>query len=568
MTTISIRFLTGRFHATQWGRHVNEGVPEWPPSPWRILRGLIATWKTKCPDLDANVAEGVLGKLATAPDFALPAATVSHTRHYMPWDKNYAGHTTLVFDTFVALPASEEILVCWPDANFPQVERIAMAKWLEQVNYLGRAESWCEMKLLSDAEEHLAVATNRFNCRQLGTQSPEKNAEIVRVHCPDPATAFLSTHTPKTKKAPKIPFYDPDWHICGETLWHHAEKWAEAPGSKWIRYTRPADCFKISHAPRKSSQTKSKPQVARFALDSSVLPLITETLSVAESARWNLMGHFGAITARRDGIKGKSEIFSGKDEAGNRLTHHGHCYFLPTDDDGDGRLDHLTLVAEAGFGKDELAAIHSLREIKSNKREASSHALGVVLLGTGMLADADLPSSLSPASCWVSATPYLCHRHPKTRGSKKDSAGELASPAAFTEARLREDIARLLERRADLKSISIANVKIAPLIDEQGVFRIGARKQRPIEFQRYRQKYGDDGGKRLCGAFVIEFPCEVSGPIALGHSCHFGMGLFLPWQEADFEPYKALSSIHPRYKNFTEEHLRTLHFYQFIAKDD
>jgi CRISPR-associated protein Csb2 len=567
MTTISIRFLTGRFHATQWGRHVNEGVPEWPPSPWRILRGLIATWKTKCPELEDSVAEGILRQFASAPDFALPAASVSHTRHYMPWDKNYAGHTTLVFDTFVALPASAEVLVCWPQADLPKEERISLAKWLEQVSYLGRAESWCEMKLLSDAEGHLAIASNRFNCRQLGTQSPENNAEIVRVHCPDPATAFLSTHTPKTKKAPKIPMYDPDWHICGETLWHHAEKWAEAPGSKWIRYTRPADCFKIAHAPGKSTQSKCRPQVARFALDSSVLPLITETLSVAESARWNLMGHFGAITARRDGIKGKSEIFSGKDEAGNRLTHHGHCYFLPTDDDGDGRLDHLTLVAEAGFRKDELAAIHSLREIKSNKREASGHALGVVLLGTGILADSDLPRPLSLASVWVSATPYLCHRHPKTRGSKKDSAEELASHATFTEARLREDIARLLERREDLKDISLTDVKIAPLLDEQGVFRLGNRQRRPIEFQRYRQKHGDDGGKRLCGGFVIEFPREVTGPISLGHSCHFGMGLFTPWDENDFESYKAMCSHDPRLSTYSRERLRVLHHRLFLAPE-
>jgi CRISPR-associated protein Csb2 len=539
MTTISIRFLTGRFHATQWGRHVNEGVPEWPPSPWRLLRGLIATWKTKCSDLDTSLAEKVLRHLATAPDFALPPATVSHTRHYMPWDKNYAGHTTLVFDTFVALPASAEVLVCWPQEDLRLEERNALSAWLEKVSYLGRAESWCEMRLLTDLEEQHAIESNQFNCRQLGTQSPEKHTEIIRVHCPDPATAFLSTHTPKTKKAPKMPIYDPDWHICGETLWHHAEKWAEAPGSKWIRYTRPADCFKISHAPRKPTQRGTKPQIARFALDSTVLPLLTETLGVAESARIALMSRYGWITVNEN-IKGKSEIFSGKDQAGNRLSHHGHCYFLPTDDDGDGRLDHLTLVAAYGFEKDELAAIHSLREIKSNKREKSGHALGVVLLGTGMLTDTDSPYPLKLSSIWVSATPYLCHRHPKTRGTKKDSADELASHAAFTEARLREDIGRLLERRPDLRDISITDVKISPLLDEQGVFRLGSHQRRPIEFQRYRQKSDDDGGKRLCGAFVIEFPREVVGPIALGHSCHFGMGLFTPWKEDDSESLRVL----------------------------
>ena len=44
MIAIKLRFLAGRFHATPWGRHVNEGVVEWPPSPWRLLRALAATF--------------------------------------------------------------------------------------------------------------------------------------------------------------------------------------------------------------------------------------------------------------------------------------------------------------------------------------------------------------------------------------------------------------------------------------------------------------------------------------------------------------------------------------------
>ena len=29
-------------------------------------------------------------------------------------------------------------------------------------------------------------------------------------------------------------------------------------------------------------------------------------------------------------------------------------------------------------------------------------------------------------------------------------------------------------------------------------------------------------------AFMIEFPEPVSGPVALGYGCHFGLGLFVP----------------------------------------
>ena len=69
MIAISLRFLTGRFHATPWGHHVNEGVVEWPPSPWRLLRALVATFYRARPD---GVTEG-----ATAPHSGHPCCATS-----------------------------------------------------------------------------------------------------------------------------------------------------------------------------------------------------------------------------------------------------------------------------------------------------------------------------------------------------------------------------------------------------------------------------------------------------------------------------------------------------------
>ena len=51
--TLAIRFPLGRYHANPWDRSVNEGAAEWPPSPWRILRALVATWHTRWPGLPA-----------------------------------------------------------------------------------------------------------------------------------------------------------------------------------------------------------------------------------------------------------------------------------------------------------------------------------------------------------------------------------------------------------------------------------------------------------------------------------------------------------------------------------
>src|SRR3954447_22722318 len=100
---IKLTFPSGRYHATPWGRHVNEGVAEWPPSPWRLLRALIATWKRKCPHLPENAIHRALEQLVKPPSFRLPPARVAHTRHYVPWEKKGPQDRTMVFDTFVCL---------------------------------------------------------------------------------------------------------------------------------------------------------------------------------------------------------------------------------------------------------------------------------------------------------------------------------------------------------------------------------------------------------------------------------------------------------------------------------
>ncbi len=79
MPTLIFRFPAGRYHATPWGHHVNEGLIEWPPSPWRLLRALLATgyamlhWPTGGPPPEAR---SLVEKLASVlPDYRLPKAT-------------------------------------------------------------------------------------------------------------------------------------------------------------------------------------------------------------------------------------------------------------------------------------------------------------------------------------------------------------------------------------------------------------------------------------------------------------------------------------------------------------
>ena len=87
MNAIKIRFLAGRFHATPWGRNVNEGEVEWPPSPFRLARALLDVWYRRFPELPRERVEAVLRLLAGAPGFALPPATAAHSRFFMSANK-------------------------------------------------------------------------------------------------------------------------------------------------------------------------------------------------------------------------------------------------------------------------------------------------------------------------------------------------------------------------------------------------------------------------------------------------------------------------------------------------
>ncbi|MBE3072414.1 MAG: type I-U CRISPR-associated protein Cas5/Cas6 [Acidobacteria bacterium] len=217
MIRISLRFTGGRFHATPWGHHVNEGVAEWPPSPWRLLRGLAATLHSCGGDMDASVAWRMLTKLTEPPMFTLPSATIGQTRHYLSLNKPERYKTALTFDSFVAVDPASRVVVHWP-YELGDAEREVLSRLLERLPYVGRAESWCDAALLADDD---AVAP--ANCLP-SDGTPVLNTETVRVLCPGAGVqpADLERTTAGLQR----------------------EGWTDPPGTRWVFYRRAADAFR------------------------------------------------------------------------------------------------------------------------------------------------------------------------------------------------------------------------------------------------------------------------------------------------------------------------------------
>lgn len=545
MVTFEVYFLSGRFHATPWDRHVNEGVVEWPISPWRILRGLIAVgfrklgWDDINPPQEARELMELLSN--QPPEYWLPPASTGHSRHYMPkYRSGLDGKTDRVIDAFVAVDPRKPVVVHWPNIELNDGQHWLLGELLTGLSYLGRAESWVEAKLGSgwDGEPNaMPVNGNRTDPR----------FERISLLCPVSSDEYSSWRNSwldsskrdllenKRQKAKgknktagnvkltgkenaKLEGSIPDRifnAMLADTGDLRAVGWNRPPGSFWVDYSRPADCFAIRPARRKSEKVRSS-TVARFALaadsvQADVRPRLVDTVYLADNMRKALMSLSGH---ENEGVPSKT--FSGKAEDGKPLRGHQHAFFLPVDDDNDSRIEGVIVFAPKGFSKLDQLAMGRLRKLWQH---SGRPGLFPVLTGIGQLEDfggLDAKKGVSPllaeAAVWESRTPFVLMRHCKTR---KSGEPKLREDGSWIDGPLDQLMAEIGRR-------GLPQPETIEWLDHT---TSGGKKLYWYKFARFRK-----GGSGACAGgahgFRLIFPKPVRGPIALGYGCHFGLGQF------------------------------------------
>lgn len=529
MPTMILRFPGGRYHATPGGHHVNEGIIEWPPSPWRLVRALIACgystqhWDEIPPD-GRRLVE-ILS--STLPEYRLPQAAPGHSRHYMPTTviKDGREDTTLVLDTFADV-GNDALWVRWPTKLDEKAQRL-FDVLVAHLGYLGRSESWVLGESISD---EVPLPKTRYAFPHSDRTRPDRSFEEVALSAPEAPNDYATWRKSEVEAAirelklsnGKKPTqaqqrkidaiqgaYPADLIDClqRDTAWWKAQKWSRAPGTRSVLYWREGSTLEVGPpSSRRISSGAHRVEMMLLALTTpsgsrSALPPVARTLPQAELLHRALISKLGF-----DGTLCPELV--GRDETGEPLKGHAHAHLLPVDLDGDGHLDHFIVFAPMGLGASAQHAIRSLRRTFTKGGE-----IQVAVAGAGNLSDLraigaglanEIEQLLGPTTCaisWVSATPFVPPRHIKKHG--------------------RSSLGGQVEAELNVRGYPSANVQILDWTGERLALRHFVRRR-----QRGPQPPLDAGF-----AIRLHFDSPVVGPICLGYASHFGMGRFAAEQK-------------------------------------
>lgn len=505
---IEHRFPLGRFHATRWKQNPFEDpYGEWPPSPWRLLRALAARWfqyARETGDVDAQRCDFLLLSLASSlPTFALPYTTWRGPalKQYQPtsveWtDASKAAaaykkpQTTLVEDHYRVLPPDEPLYWVWEHLDLDASHMELLDHLLERTLYFGRSESFCRLRRVKHLPE--GITPNCFLAKRGTGATPPVLAPILGY---------------ELKMATLLAITDDKEHLKGRLV---------PPGTTWYYAqlpTRPP--MATPTIPR--SRYPEGLHCVQFAVGGRIYPPLRHWVKLTERFRGRVIRHLALRLApdssgRYDLLTPEQKeavaLITGKDGQGQPLRGHRHAFFLLYPD-AEGLPTRLVVWRPVTYAADE---IHAL--LKASERplawenNARDWQVRLVPLPFNTPPPAGL---LSSSQVWKSATPFT----PPANRHRFRKNGRLRSG---------ESIERILSvlLRAENKPEPI---KVTPLGDEQDRAWVNLHETRSMRFSRQSNRTSwVRPGFRLC----VTFSVPIQGPLLLGDSSHFGLGLFLP----------------------------------------
>jgi len=495
-------FTLGRFHATPWRINpFDDPFGEWPPSPWRLVRAIVARWYQWRRETAGTWPEDELESLirtlcGSEYSFHLPEQACQSVilRQYQPvefgWNpasKKAAGiksyGTSLTQDN--AWCISPGVSLLWfieNDAWKPDFINV-LDRCLERIVYFGRAEA---LTRICRAAEHSATANVTL------TEGASANDAVpVLVPNPDATRADIERVTQDPKAARNIP-----------------------QGARLL-YARRPPRPPIREVPRR---VRSQPgaHLIQFALGWAVAPEQRATVRLTARFRTAVLRNLIRMKTKgtavrwsdapadvRDTITG----MTGKDLQGVPLRGpRAHAEFLLWwNSDVPTRL--LVWRGARPFDEDEQESI-----LRAAAQELSWAAAGPDAEAWKMkLIPLDTAVAPPPgfdgvsATTWRTLTPYVPPRHYLRGGKVRESET------------IENQVRRELAARGYAPSTKLLSVE-----------EIGQPTWVAVHVPRRRAESRSAIGDHRGYWLRLRFSQPIAGPVRLGHSSSFGLGLFAP----------------------------------------
>ncbi len=366
-TTLVLTFPLGRYHATPWDRHVNEGAVELPPSPWRLLRTLYAVWKTRCPELPEENVHALLADLAAPPTFYVPSHGISHSRHYYPDAKDGRDRT---LDAFAVFGAHDQLAAQWP-VELDSDNRDALQRIAASIPYFGRADSICTGAVETDWTPAGHVIWKPLDVAEHVDDYAEATS-VLAAELPLAVDTLLASPADVRRGGLRFPL-----------------------GSRLVAYglDRPAD-LPVTVPHRQPTKTVTG---VRFDLLHAALPPDTDAAIYTDLLR--------QAAIKRLGGNVEGTMLGGRTSDNAPMQGGDHAHYLPVIRER--RVTGLLVWVPGGLADKELSALCDVRALYDYK-----HRVQVRVSGIGSIEQV-APELVGPAQTWQAVTPFTPSRYPK-----------------------------------------------------------------------------------------------------------------------------------------------------------
>lgn len=499
-------FPLGRFHATPWRVNpFDDPHGEWPPSPWRLVRAVTARWHQWEREVGENVAGDTLSPLLAATctstfAFWLPpnVRRVEALRTYQPagWGWHPASNKqpgrraygrSLARDNFWAVPPEADVLWFIEGEGWTDDMCEVLDRCLDRVAYFGRAESVTQI------------------VRDRGLASGEPNVVLREVvSSPEDVPVLVPEPTATTED------------VVRSTDDKEARKRTVPPGARWMYADRPA---RPPARDRRRSIARPPVHLVQFAIGMAIAPeprlvcRLTERfrsrlLRIASTSRLHDLGGGGewkGWSAAPVEVRRALAMLAGKDALGRPLEGHQHLRLAVWFEDR--RPARLVAWRHPDpFEEWEVDALYRAAEhdLSWQRRKKAYPAWTVRLVPLDSAVPPPPGFGGEQAAIWESVTPYVPPRH---RFRKDGSA----------------------HRADDVESQVIRELRqLRLIVGDDAEVHVGQPCWTAVHLAWRDRRDRESTGDRRGFMIRLEFAEPMSGPIVIGHSSHYGLGLFQP----------------------------------------